>query len=246
MPLMPVVFAVHNLSAAQQLDATIQYSVNPLGAPNGSVSGTMDVLADASTNETTYFIASGLSRGPSVPRRALSLDRNSVVFTTSEGAPKPNLTTLTNGDDCDKDSAFVFPPILGSRDIPSELGFDETTCAELVNSTYASMRKLTLTSCQVSISSDVEPDILARITDDECRNAIIPGVKCPPSDPKVDVAADHDHVQAAWLAATLAFALSFAVVTYQSDSGPTERSNRALKHSMWTNKSGHASPSSPD
>ncbi|KAL4794827.1 hypothetical protein BDV19DRAFT_389727 [Aspergillus venezuelensis] len=194
----------------------------------------MDVLADASTNETTYFSAFGLSRYRDEPypwiETGQGLDHDfvkdifhmseysvvphSVVFTTSEGAPEPNLTTLTNGDDCDKDSAFVFPPILGSRDIPSGLGFHETTCAELVNSTYASMRKSTPTSCQVSISSDVESHILARITNDECRNAIIPAVRCPACDPKVDVAAGHDHVQAAWLAATVAFALSFAVVGY--------------------------------
>ncbi|KAL4884129.1 hypothetical protein BJY04DRAFT_215561 [Aspergillus karnatakaensis] len=64
MPLMPVVFAVQNLAAAQKLNAIISYAVKPLGGGlNETVNGQQQWLKNAqANNETITFSSSGMSR----------------------------------------------------------------------------------------------------------------------------------------------------------------------------------------
>ncbi|KAL4994068.1 hypothetical protein BDV10DRAFT_177617 [Aspergillus recurvatus] len=141
---------------------------------------------------------------------------DTVVFSTREGASQPNLTTLTDGKDCDKASAFALPSVVDSLRIPPQLPQKDTDtvsmCPQLANSTLNSTP--TPSPCSVSISAEAESSILAKITDDECSSALVPAVNCHTDDTKEGSAAGHDRGQAAWLAVTLAFVSVLGVVRY--------------------------------
>ncbi|GKZ93650.1 hypothetical protein CBS147343_9254 [Aspergillus niger] len=134
-----------------------------------------------------------------------------VTFSTREDASQPNLTTLTNSENCDKVSSLALLSIVDSLRIPPQLPQEDidtvSMCPQLADSRLNSTS--TSSPCSVSISPEVESNILAKIADNECNNALHPAVSCTTEETKEGSASSHDHGHALWLVITLASAFLF-------------------------------------
>lgn len=220
-PLMPIVFAFQNSRLAAPLDPGLHYQIVDLrNASAGPVSsGILDLQWANFTSSDPYFafdsaselgdvestwslswtLASGNCSGSPDDGTVKFSGRNqdnSVIFTTKNGSPKPDLVAATSDGTCAHTEGYSFN-VTGVLDVPPGGKYDgRNSCAIL------SPVSPTLKPCGAKVDAAAASSISAAITATACAGAH-PVVSCPPNHNAAPRAMQFPAGGAVWLAAIL-------------------------------------------